>query len=294
MRCSAQNRDFPHAPVSGPLPTPNPINYHKFSAQNKFTMQKTDPDQTLITIPLSPRKPSQWAWTKNAPFGVLSISVLEIIVYAASDETTQKLLRFEPNNLTEIWRFVTYMLLHEDCIHLGLNILMQVLFAFFLEARHGRARILALYVAGGVTGVLGAACFHPDLVIGASGGVYALLISHTADIFLNFATLSYKIHRGVCIAIIVVFDVVYNVIHASFRKEPLISWGAHMIGGLAGLFLGLVLFKQEKGASTRRFVLFLVGLLLYVVLFITLVVITVQIKKCTPKDVIRKRYVYFC
>nr|XP_008198535.1 PREDICTED: protein rhomboid isoform X2 [Tribolium castaneum] len=219
----------------------------------------------------------------------------QIIFYAASDEKTQKLLRFEPHKLTEIWRFVTYMLLHEDWIHLTLNIFMQVLFAYFLEARHGSVRILVLYVTGGITGVLGAACFHPDLVIGASGGVYALLISHISDIFLNFETLNYKIYRSACIGIIVIFDIIYNVLHANFKKEPLISWGAHMIGGLAGLFLGLVLFKQKPSiARTRRLVLFLVGLLLYVILLISLVIITVQIKKCTPKDAIRKRYVYFC
>lgn len=76
------------------------------------------------------------------------------------------------------------MLLHEDWIHLILNIFMQVLFAYFLELRHGKIRIFILYIMGGITGVLGASCFHPDLVIGASGGVYALLISHISDIFL--------------------------------------------------------------------------------------------------------------
>lgn len=61
---------------------------------------------------------------------------------------------------------------------------MQLLFAYFLERRHGRLRILFLYVIAGITGVLGASCFQTDLVIGASAGVYALLISNLADILM--------------------------------------------------------------------------------------------------------------
>ena len=100
------------------------------------------------------------------------------------DENFRKLLRFEPKKLTQAWRFVTYMLLHEDWIHLLLNVLMQTLFAYFLELRHCRVYVVVLYFTGGITAVLGASCFHPELVLGASGGVYTLLISNISDIFM--------------------------------------------------------------------------------------------------------------
>lgn len=48
----------------------------------------------------------------------------------------------------------------------------------------GRFRVLAVYFLGGISGVLGAACLHPDLVVGASAGGYSLLLSNVADLML--------------------------------------------------------------------------------------------------------------
>ncbi|KAJ8949221.1 hypothetical protein NQ314_008281 [Rhamnusium bicolor] len=80
-------------------------------------------------------------------------------------------------------------------------------------------------------------------------------------------------------------------------KEPLISWEAHFVGGLAGLFLGLVFFKsnQNQNKTTKiNNVLFWTGLILYFALMISFVILTIQIKKCTPVNTIHVRYVYFC
>nr|XP_023028435.1 inositol-3-phosphate synthase-like [Leptinotarsa decemlineata] len=77
------------------------------------------------------------------------------------------------------------MLVHDDWYHLMLNVVIQCIFAILLEKRQGHLRVVILYILGGITGVLGASCIHPDLVIGASAGVYALLISNIADIVLK-------------------------------------------------------------------------------------------------------------
>ncbi|KAJ8910387.1 hypothetical protein NQ315_017280 [Exocentrus adspersus] len=82
-----------------------------------------------------------------------------------------------------------------------------------------------------------------------------------------------------------------------FLKEPLISWEAHFVGGIAGLLLGLVLFKSDetdgKPQRTNKF-LFWIGLSLFFALMISFVILTLQIKKCTPPNTIHVRYVYFC
>ncbi|KAJ8949218.1 hypothetical protein NQ314_008278 [Rhamnusium bicolor] len=107
-----------------------------------------------------------------------------ITFHTVSTNHLERALRFEPTKCSEIWRFVTYMLVHDDWYHLILNVVIQCIFALLLERRQGHLRVLLLYLLGGVTGVLGASCVHPDLVIGASAGVYALLISNIADIVL--------------------------------------------------------------------------------------------------------------
>ncbi|KAJ8910386.1 hypothetical protein NQ315_017279, partial [Exocentrus adspersus] len=111
-----------------------------------------------------------------------------ICFHIMSTSDMKKTFRFEPVRCFQIWRFVTYMLVHDDWYHLSLNVVIQCIFALLLEKRQGHLRILLLYLLGGVTGVLGASCFHPDLLIGASAGVYALLISNVADIILVLYT----------------------------------------------------------------------------------------------------------
>lgn len=76
------------------------------------------------------------------------------------------------------------MFLHNSVYHIILNIIIQCMFAMMLEKNQGSIRVGILYFGGGATGALGAGCLRPDLVVGASAGVYALLISHLSHIIL--------------------------------------------------------------------------------------------------------------
>lgn len=94
------------------------------------------------------------------------------------------MLQFEPDNQKRIWRFVTYMLVHSDWLHLTQNVILQCLFAYHLEKYQERWKIVALYTVSGATGALGASCFRPEDIIGASAGVYGLLMSHLAHLLI--------------------------------------------------------------------------------------------------------------
>lgn len=93
-------------------------------------------------------------------------------------------MKFDPNKQEEIWRYFTYMLIHDNWYHLILNVVIQCLIAIPLERQQDSIRVGLVYVSGGFLGALGAACISPDYVIGASAGVYALLISHMSDLLL--------------------------------------------------------------------------------------------------------------
>lgn len=58
----------------------------------------------------------------------------------------------------------------------------------------GRIGVATIYLGGGVCGALGASLLQPSLfLVGASAGVYALLTSHLAHLYL----VSYKLrYRG--------------------------------------------------------------------------------------------------
>lgn len=76
------------------------------------------------------------------------------------------------------------MFLHSTLGHLLLNVVVQCCFSYLLEKYQKNYRVILLYFGGGIIGALGASSFRPDLVVGSSAGVYALLISHVSHIVL--------------------------------------------------------------------------------------------------------------
>lgn len=55
----------------------------------------------------------------------------------------------------------------------------------WFQVEQGRLGVATVYLGGGVCGALGASLLHPTLyLVGASAGVYALLTSHLAHLYL--------------------------------------------------------------------------------------------------------------
>lgn len=72
-----------------------------------------------------------------------------------------------------------------------------------LEMVHGSARIGCVYMAGVVAGSLGTSVFDTDVyLVGASGGVYALLAAHLSNVLLNYNNMEFGLFRLLGIFII--------------------------------------------------------------------------------------------
>lgn len=72
------------------------------------------------------------------------------------------------------------------------NLLVQLLVGLPLEMVHGSLRIGCVYMAGVLAGSLGTSVFDPDVyLVGASGGVYALLAAHLANVLLNYNNMEF-------------------------------------------------------------------------------------------------------
>ncbi|XP_056647006.1 protein rhomboid isoform X1 [Diorhabda sublineata] len=253
-------------------------------------------EKFLVPYQISPKFRKKWFCLKNTPFGILIVSLIQLLIHVFATANLQKALRFEPDKRIELWRFFTYMLIHDGWYHFVLNIIIQCIFAVLLEKRQGHIRVLILYFLGGFTGVLGASCVHPDLVIGASAGVYALLISNIPDIILNYSRVNYKIYRLAALGVLVLFDIIYNIVHIYSKKEPVISWEAHCVGGVSGLLLGFMIYKYDDMCQsiTINRTLFWISVIFYSFMVICFVILTIQIKKCTPSNIIHFRYIYVC
>lgn len=186
---------------------------------------------------------------------------------------------YRPDRRHEIWRFVLYMVLHAGWFHLGFNVAVQLLFGLPLEMVHGSTRIACIYFSGVLAGSLGTSIFDPEVyLVGASGGVYALLAAHLANVLLNYHQMRYGVVRlafilifgkdcGGCSAdsfkenflyispfIAASFDFGFA-IYARYAGEDAlpaqvgassaaVSYVAHLAGAVAGLTIGLLVLKN--------------------------------------------------
>lgn len=125
--------------------------------------------------------------------------------------------------------------------------------------------------------IIGTSVFDPDVyLVGASGGVYALLAAHLANVMLNYSNMQYGIIRLLAVFLFGEFLIIifhkpldnkiinitnYNIyvhitascdvgfaIYSRYSVEstsvPSISYVAHLTGALAGLTIGLLVLKN--------------------------------------------------
>ncbi|KAL5292846.1 RHBDL3.2 family protein [Megaselia abdita] len=176
-------------------------------------------------------------------------------------------LIYSPSRRQEVWRFLTYMLLHANWFHLGFNVFVQIVVGAPLELVHGSIRIACIYLAGVVAGSLGTSVVDSEVfLVGASGGVYALLAANLADIMINFSTVKFVTLKLLAILLFSSFDFAYavysNYCVASESSSTTISYIAHLTGALAGLTIGLSVLKnfeevevEDKENQNQRSVL---------------------------------------
>lgn len=200
---------------------------------------------------------------QHFPWFILVISIIEIAIFAYDRYTmpaqnfglpvpipSDSVLVYRPDRRLQVWRFFSYMFLHANWFHLGFNIVIQLFFGIPLEVMHGTARIGVIYMAGVFAGSLGTSVVDSEVfLVGASGGVYALLAAHLANITLNYAHMKSASTQLGSVVIFVSCDLGYALYTqyfdgGAFAKGPQVSYIAHLTGALAGLTIGFLVLKN--------------------------------------------------
>lgn len=159
----------------------------------------------------------------------------------------ESVLIFRPDKRIQLWRFVSYTLIHAGWVHLFFNMLVQILVGLPLEMVHGSGRIMIVYISGVLAGSLGTSVFDMKAYLaGASGGVYSLLAAHLANIMLNYSEMEFGLLKLSAVLIIASADVGFAVWDRLLERDllPQISYTAHLMGSLAGLTMGLLVLKN--------------------------------------------------
>ena len=117
---------------------------------------------------------SQSSWPERGDRGWADIRLDSLLVYS-------------PRRKRELWRFLSYCLIHSSWWHLAFNVAVQLLLGVPLEMVHGSARVGLIYTSGVLAGSLSTSVLDPEVgLVGASGGVYSLLAGHLANLVINF------------------------------------------------------------------------------------------------------------
>uniref|UniRef100_A0A914XP94 rhomboid protease n=1 Tax=Plectus sambesii TaxID=2011161 RepID=A0A914XP94_9BILA len=221
------------------------------------------------------------------PLFIPSVTLLQVLFFVYYSLSAQEvpvangplpidsLMIFRSDKREEIWRFLFYALVHAGWWHLIFNLTVQLLIGLPLEMVHGSGRIAFVYLSGVVAGSLAASVFDPDVyLVGGSGGVYALLAAHVANVFLNFA----HIDCGLCWVVVSVFvascDVAFAIWDRYVRVGPLdhpVSYAAHLSGATAGLTLGFLLLKSFDQRPSRQWVWWLALTVYFTLMFSAIV-----------------------
>jgi membrane associated rhomboid family serine protease len=148
------------------------------------------------------------------------------------------------------YRLLTSAFLHQQLLHIGLNMFALWMFGPPLEALLGRARFLAVYLTSALAGAAVSYAFNPPRQgsLGASGAIFGLVGAVlVADRRMRANTPGLLIYLAVLLL-------------PGFLIQG-IDWRAHLGGLAAGLLLGLV-FAYAPRANRTAYHLVATGLVL--------------------------------
>jgi len=158
----------------------------------------------------------------------------------------------------QIWRWTTYQFSHVGASHVLMNVFMVIMLGIPLEGVHECWRLAIMFNVG----VLGGACcyFWTDAhtpVVGCSGGCYALIGIHIADLIMNWHQKRFRIPTLVMIIKLILIDILqYTLSYDDGSK----SHAAHVGGAVAGLIIGVLVCKNTHKKAYEKWIAIFLGI----------------------------------
>jgi membrane associated rhomboid family serine protease len=147
----------------------------------------------------------------------------------------------------EIDRLVSYGFIHQNLIHLFTNMFSILLLGLALEHRIGRANFLLTFLAGIIISSFGANISSYFIVIGASGGVYALLGAYAVDRYLN-SDPNFERYKSTTTKTLLLAVVVESTISLFFVN---IALSVHLVGFAFGSIYAFLITRKSSKRITQ-------------------------------------------
>lgn len=222
-------------------------------------MDANKPEQARVEIILHDKLPVY----RYPPFFIVFISIFELVtfVYYAlrADEQlsisgpvpfNSKLI-YNPYRRYEVWRYLTYTLIHAGYGHLIFNVLVQLAVGIPLEMMHEFGPIFMIYIGGVLGGALGNSIADPhSYLAGASSGCWALIGAHLSNVVINWKELKgespcFKLFSLLLLCATDIGLAMYER-HKPGGKTWRISYGGHLAGAVTGLLLGFIVLRRPS------------------------------------------------
>ncbi|CAG9532335.1 unnamed protein product [Cercopithifilaria johnstoni] len=202
------------------------------------------------------------------PFFMIFISILEVAIYVYyvvqfrsgielyGPVPQKSLFIFNPHKITEVWRYFTYIFIHIGIAHLIFNVLTQIILGIPLELVHKFWRIALVYLSGVLAGSLLNYVIDPRTYLaGASGGVYALLAAHIAELLINWTEMEYAFYRAIALAFLISSDVSLVIYHRYYdNSTDKVSHLSHFAGFTAGVLMGTIVLRNFRKKNWERLI----------------------------------------
>jgi len=114
-----------------------------------------------------------------------------------------------------------------------------------LEMIHRGWRVSIVYLSGIIAGSLASSIADPkSFLAGASGGVYALIAAHLANVIINFKEMEFGVFRLFAILVFGLTDFGVAVFDRYSAHNKRTSYAAHLAGAISGLLVGIVVLRN--------------------------------------------------
>jgi len=143
---------------------------------------------------------------------------------------------------SEIWRYYTYSLIHDNPAHYALNVVCLLVMCTLLEVVHGSLRtflVCSLAIIHGASGMAWENRLAGERIlgVGASGAVYGIVGAHAGDLLINWRRANWRWFRFCAVVLFLLVDV----IAWYYDYDDDTSYSGHLAGFLAGLFSPVIL-----------------------------------------------------
>uniref|UniRef100_A0A0N4Z784 Rhomboid protease n=1 Tax=Parastrongyloides trichosuri TaxID=131310 RepID=A0A0N4Z784_PARTI len=225
------------------------------------------------------------------PIFIVLICIINIgcFIYFDNEHLKKTPLILLPYPNHDVWRLLSYSLIHSTLSHLASNLIMLVIFGLPLELVHGSLRLAILYAMGAIGGALLHFAYEPSWgLIGCSGAVSALMACHIANLFINWREMELKWFRLAFLTLFTTGFVGISIYTNMTEPNHGVSDMSHLGGAIAGLCMGVLLLKNLRVTNTERitkWTLFVINMAFTIILFLNYMDVFSFQKHILKKDI---------